>query len=34
VTALVAFEDGEATTFWEAVGYARDPDIGRMVRTL
>ena len=34
VTALVAFDDGDATAFWEAAGYARDRDIGRMVRTL
>jgi ribosomal protein S18 acetylase RimI-like enzyme len=34
ITALVAFDDDEATAFWEAAGYARDPDIGRMVRTL
>ena len=34
VTALVAFEDVAATAFWEAAGYARDPIMGRMVRTL
>jgi ribosomal protein S18 acetylase RimI-like enzyme len=34
ITALVAFEDADATAFWEAVGYARDPVIGRMVRSL
>jgi ribosomal protein S18 acetylase RimI-like enzyme len=34
VTALVAFDDVEARGFWEAVGYATDPIIGRMVRTL
>ena len=32
--ALVAFEDAGATAFWEAMGYARDPVMGRMVRTL
>ena len=34
ITALVAFDDADATAFWEAAGYARDPVIGRMVRTL
>jgi ribosomal protein S18 acetylase RimI-like enzyme len=34
ITALVAHDDGVAGGFWEAVGYARDPVIGRMVRTL
>jgi ribosomal protein S18 acetylase RimI-like enzyme len=34
ITALVAFDDTNATAFWEAAGYARDPVIGRMVRTL
>ena len=34
VTALVAFEDDAAGEFWEAVGYPRDPVIGRRVRTL
>ena len=34
VTALVAFDDGVAGGFWEAAGYARDPVMGRMVRTL
>jgi ribosomal protein S18 acetylase RimI-like enzyme len=34
VTALVAFDDEAAGAFWEAVGYPRDPVIGRRVRTL
>ena len=34
VTALVAFDDSDATGFWEASGYSRDPVMGRMVRTL
>ena len=34
ITALVAFDDADATAFWEAAGYARDPVMGRMVRTL
>jgi ribosomal protein S18 acetylase RimI-like enzyme len=34
VTALVAFDDEVAGGFWEAVGYARDPVMGRRVRTL
>jgi ribosomal protein S18 acetylase RimI-like enzyme len=34
ITALVAFDDGVAEGFWEAAGYARDPVMGRMVRTL
>jgi ribosomal protein S18 acetylase RimI-like enzyme len=34
VTALVAFDDAAARGFWEAVGYAADPVMGRMVRTL
>jgi ribosomal protein S18 acetylase RimI-like enzyme len=34
VTALVAFDDASARGFWEAVGYAADPVMGRMVRTL
>jgi ribosomal protein S18 acetylase RimI-like enzyme len=34
VTALVAFDDGVARGFWEAVGYGADSVIGRMVRTL
>jgi ribosomal protein S18 acetylase RimI-like enzyme len=34
VTALVAFDDEDAGGFWEAVGYPRDPVMGRRVRTL
>jgi ribosomal protein S18 acetylase RimI-like enzyme len=34
VTALVAFDDAAARGFWEAVGYAADPVMGRMVRDL
>jgi ribosomal protein S18 acetylase RimI-like enzyme len=34
VTALVAFDDEGARGFWEAVGYAADPVMGRMVRDL
>jgi ribosomal protein S18 acetylase RimI-like enzyme len=34
ITALVAFEDAEVRAFWESVGYAADPVMGRMVRTL
>jgi ribosomal protein S18 acetylase RimI-like enzyme len=34
VTALVAFEDAGVRAFWASVGYATDPVMGRMVRTL
>jgi ribosomal protein S18 acetylase RimI-like enzyme len=34
VTALVAFDDAAARGFWEAVGYASDRVMGRMVRDL
>jgi ribosomal protein S18 acetylase RimI-like enzyme len=34
VTALVAFDDADARGFWEAVGYAADPVMGRMVRDI
>lgn len=34
VTALVAFEDGEAGAFWESAGYPQDHEIGRRVRNL
>jgi ribosomal protein S18 acetylase RimI-like enzyme len=34
VTALVAFDDSAARSFWEAAGYAADPVMGRMVRDL
>jgi ribosomal protein S18 acetylase RimI-like enzyme len=34
ITALVAYEDEPASTFWEAAGYPRDLVIGRRVRNL
>lgn len=34
VTALVAFEDGAAESFWERAGYPLDRKIGRRVRNL
>ena len=34
ITALVAYEDEPASTFWEAAGYPRDLLIGRRVRNL
>jgi ribosomal protein S18 acetylase RimI-like enzyme len=34
VTALVAFDDGEAGGFWNAAGYPQDEEIGRRVRNL
>jgi ribosomal protein S18 acetylase RimI-like enzyme len=34
VTALVAFEDADVRAFWASVGYAADPVMGRMVRSL
>jgi ribosomal protein S18 acetylase RimI-like enzyme len=34
VTALVAFDDEEASAFWESAGYPKDPVIGRRVRNL
>jgi ribosomal protein S18 acetylase RimI-like enzyme len=34
ITALVAFDDSAARGFWEAVGYAADAEIGRMVRSI
>lgn len=34
VTALVAFDDEEAGSFWDSAGYPRDPVIGRRVRNL
>lgn len=34
VTALVAFEDEAAGTFWESAGYPQDREIGRRVRNL
>jgi ribosomal protein S18 acetylase RimI-like enzyme len=33
-TALVAHDELEATGFWEAAGYARDPQMLRYVRNL
>lgn len=34
VTALVAYEDDIAGSFWEAAGYPRDQEIGRRVRNM
>jgi len=34
ITALVAYEDEVASTFWESAGYPRDRQIGRRVRNL
>jgi ribosomal protein S18 acetylase RimI-like enzyme len=34
VTALVAYEDTEAGSFWNAAGYPQDATIGRRVRNL
>ncbi|HSR93690.1 MAG TPA: GNAT family N-acetyltransferase, partial [Solirubrobacterales bacterium] len=34
VTALVAFEDDAAGSFWDSAGYPQDRDIGRRVRIL
>jgi ribosomal protein S18 acetylase RimI-like enzyme len=34
VTALVAFDDEVAGSFWDAAGYPRDREIGRRVRNL
>lgn len=34
VTALVAFEDEVAGSFWESAGYPVDSEIGRRVRNL
>jgi ribosomal protein S18 acetylase RimI-like enzyme len=34
VTALVAYEDDIAVSFWEAAGYLQDNEIGRRVRNL
>jgi len=34
VTALVAFDDADASAFWDAAGYPRDAEIGRRVRNL
>lgn len=34
ITALVAFEDETASSFWEQAGYPLDREIGRRVRNL
>lgn len=34
VTALVAYDDEVAGSFWDAAGYPQDADIGRRVRNL
>jgi len=34
ITALVAFEDEAAASFWDEAGYPRDEQIGRRVRNL
>jgi ribosomal protein S18 acetylase RimI-like enzyme len=34
VTALVAFGDEKAGSFWDSAGYPQDPVIGRRVRNL
>jgi ribosomal protein S18 acetylase RimI-like enzyme len=34
VTALVAYEDDVAESFWEAAGYPQDREIGRRVRNM
>ena len=34
VTALVAFDDQAAGSFWEAAGYPQDTEIGRRVRNI
>lgn len=34
VTALVAFEDQAAGSFWDAAGYPQDAEIGRRVRNI
>jgi ribosomal protein S18 acetylase RimI-like enzyme len=34
VTALVAFDDELAGSFWDAAGYPQDSDIGRRVRNI
>lgn len=34
VTALVAYKDSLAGSFWEAAGYPRDREIGRRVRNM
>jgi ribosomal protein S18 acetylase RimI-like enzyme len=34
VTALVAFDDEDAGSFWDAAGYPKDREIGRRVRNI
>lgn len=34
VTALVAYDDEPAGSFWDAAGYPQDADIGRRVRNI
>lgn len=34
ITALVAYEDEAASSFWENAGYPQDQEIGRRVRNL
>jgi ribosomal protein S18 acetylase RimI-like enzyme len=34
VTALVAYDDAAAASFWDAAGYPRDREIGRRVRNI
>lgn len=34
ITALVAYDDGVAGSFWDAAGYPRDAEIGRRVRNI
>ncbi len=34
VTALVAYDDEVASSFWESAGYPQDHAIGRRVRSL
>jgi len=34
ITALVAYDDDAAGSFWEAAGYPQDAEIGRRVRNL
>lgn len=34
ITALVAYDDEEAGSFWDAAGYPQDREIGRRVRNV
>ena len=34
VTALVAYDDEDAGSFWDAAGYPQDTEIGRRVRNI